>query len=373
MCGLTPSSPSISSKQVESEELREFEMLEEAANMSFSSQLSLFNDPPKHPSRRTVARKDHTNSRAKGASSVIPSRITENLVPQSAMKLSPVLTTYHPEPVSDDEQDKSEDLDETLKFSPSLAKGMEFNDEEAWESFSHDSPQSRHRTESSGSDTTLPHHSPYHGSEIWSSPVKKELLGRPAGFAVQHQAVPQRDVARTFKDSPRRENYITAIERSKVVAAPELHSSASSQPIGSQVSEPAELGVHPHFHTTELGSRSSNSSSSSSDGIESAHGTLPPPSALVSKLFPVLRRVEEQPNTKARGISEGHMPLFKSPSPLSSTEGDSGIRSISSTSIALSEDLKYKLTQLEEEIARYRSENASLEKLRKEREEVGVK
>lgn len=38
--------------------------------------------------------------------------------------------------------------------------------------------------------------------------------------------------------------------------------------------------------------------------------------------------------------------------------------------MALSEDLKYKLTQLEEEISRYRSENTSLERLRKDREDV---
>lgn len=368
MCDLTFEVPnsSISFKQVESEELREFEMLEEAANMSFSSQLSLFNDLPKHPPSQPITRNDHKSSRAEVAGSILPSKRTSDLVSQSTVKLCPELTTYHPEPVGNDERDTSGDLDETLKFSPSLAKGVEFNDEEVWESFSHSSPQSRHRTESSGSDTTLPCHSPSRGSNVWSSPVKKETLGGPAAFMVEHQAVPHHAVARTYEDRPCGENYVTAVERSKVVAAPQMPSLTSSQSLG----EPAELGGSAVHYMTELGSRiSNNNSSSSNEDI----GSLPPPSALVSKLFPVLRRVEEQPSTKPCGISEGCTPLFKTPSPVSSTEGDSGIRSISSTSVALSENLKYKLTQLEEEIARYRSENASLENLRKEREAVGVK
>lgn len=60
----------------------------------------------------------------------------------------------------------------------------------------------------------------------------------------------------------------------------------------------------------------------------------------------------------------------KTPSPVSSAGGDSGVRSLSSTSLVVSEELRTKMNQLEEEIGRCRAENASLEKLRKEREEV---
>lgn len=355
--------PHISSKQVENEELREFEMLEEAANMSFSSQLSLFNDPPKHaPLRQPITNLVRTgNTSSTGG--------VERLVSRSNVR-------YHLEPVNDkdeSEHDTSGDLDETLKCSPSLARGVEFNDEEAWESFNHGSPQSRHRNESSGSDVSLPHLSPSGRSKIWNSLVKKEVLGRATGFAALHQAEPQCDVARTFKSSPSDENCITAVEKCKVVAAPEMPASSSARPLTSQVLESTGYQrrhtTNPHFYTTELSG--SSGGSSNGDGVES-QDSLPPPSALVSKLFPVLRRVEKQPNTTPHSVREGHTPLFKSPSPISSTEGDSGIRSLSSTSVALSEDLKYKLTQLEEEIARYRSENASLEKLRKEREDVSV-
>jgi hypothetical protein len=370
--------------QVESDELHEFEMLEEAANMSFSSQLSLFNDPPRClPTHQPV-----TNLASVGATkaSAMPSKVVEEQR----------LTVYHSESDDTDEHNSSGDLDETLKFSPSLAKGVEFNDEEAWESFNHGSPQSRHRTESSGSDITLSHPSPSGRGEIWSSPVKKEVLGMATGFTSLHQATLQRDVARTraLKSSPTNGDYITAVEKHRV---PEVPCSANVHPLtSSQAPESTELSPYhrhhhhqphqqqqqqhshhtgnphfhtesPHFHTAEP-----HSSSSSIDGVVSAQDSLPPPSALVSKLFPVLR-AKEQPNIKPRSVSDSHIPLYKSPSPTSSTE-DSGIRSLSSsTSVALNEDLKYKLTQLEEEIARYRSENASLEKLRREREEVSVR
>lgn len=344
---------------MENEELYEFEMLEEAANMSFSSQLSLFNDLPKClPSHQPVD--NH----------VVSSEGAENLVSQLSA-LSPERSSrltgayYHPDPVNsndDDEHDQSVDLDETLKCSPSLAKGVEFNDEEAWESFSHGSPQSRHRTESSGSDVT----SPSGRGEVWKSPVKKKVLGRAlaAGLTALHRT----GCGRAECDVPRTD-CLTAVEKSKVMEAPSAHPFT-------RVSEATEFAdyhrrhtAHPHCHTSEPDGSHNSSSSSSSSGVESVHNSLPPPSALVSKLFPVLRRVE-QPIAKARHVSEGQLPLIKSPSPISSTEGDSGIRSLSSTSVALSEDLKYKLTQLEEEIAKYRSENANLEKLRKEREEV---
>lgn len=353
---------------MENEELREFEMLEEAANMSFSSELSLFNDLPKHlPFRQPV-------TKSTGTSGMLPPERSETVVSKpTVIPDQGGLTTYHPELVKENENEHnaSVDLDETLKFSPSLAKGVEFNDEEAWESFSHGSPQSRHRTESSGSDVTLSHLSPLSQSGVWRSPVKKEVLGRTAGFTAiceldkNPDEGAEYDLGRGFKGT-NSGSRVAAVERYKVVESPGMAGGSISAYTHTHVREQTDYHTagNPRSHVSEPGD--SGNSSSRSSGIEQpVQSSLPPPSALVSKLFPVLRRVEEQPNTKP-----GNAPLVKTPSPISSTEGDSGIRSLSSTSVALSEDLKYKLTQLEEEIARYRSENASLEILRKEREDV---
>ena len=63
----------------------------------------------------------------------------------------------------------------------------------------------------------------------------------------------------------------------------------------------------------------------------------------------------------------------KTPSPTSSAGGDSGKGSLAAGSLATSvmnEELRRKLCQLETEIERFKSENAALERLRKEKEEV---
>jgi hypothetical protein len=63
----------------------------------------------------------------------------------------------------------------------------------------------------------------------------------------------------------------------------------------------------------------------------------------------------------------------KTPSPTSSAGGDSGKGSLaagSSATSVMNEELRRKLCQLETEIERFKSENASLERLRKEKEEV---
>ncbi len=355
---------SICSVQVESDELLEFEMLEEAANMSFSS---LLNDSSKHdPSKHALSRPQPS---AYNWSSTNPSRGNENSALKSDVaNFREQRVSYHFEPI--DEHDTSADLDETLKFSPSLAKGVEFSDEEAWESFSHGSPQSHHRTESSGSDITLPHPSPPGRKGAWRSPVKREVLASNVGFVAPRQtAMDGRYNSRTQCELPDTlrggANRIAAVEKCKVLE--QVSSTGGSASYLPESTKFSDYPTAPQCHNAEAGG-----------GGPSVHNSLPPPSALVSKLFPVLRRVEEAakviPNgsTKPCHTSEGHTPITKSPSPISSTEGDSGIRSLSSSSVALSKDLKYKLNQLEEEIARYRSENISLENLRKERESVSI-
>lgn len=347
--------------------MQEFELLEEAANMSYSSQLSLFNDFPKHSTSRQP---DQVLARDK---SVHPSDSDSqrNVPVNSSTTLSRTnqSRSHQFQAVVDgeDEDASTVDLDETLKFSPSLAKGVEFNDREAWESFSHGSPQSRHRTESSSSDVTLPHSSPSTQDSYWNTPVKKEVLAKNVGFQAHHPTVHRLDTRdKNREQSVSEGRHITsAIEKCRILEAPgpTTHTQSSTP----NVKDGCSLSYPP--------SESPNSVGSVLDG-----GKLfvppAPPSALVSKLFPVLRQVEEprkassSHQTKLHHASDGHVPpSAESTSPVSSM-GDSGIRSLSSTSMALSEDLKYKLNQLEEEIAKYRAENATLERLRKEREDV---
>lgn len=343
----------IMNSQLENEELLEFEMLEEAANMSFSSQLSLFNDLPKHdlskhtPFRALIVNTRHDRDEAKNSSK---DHHKSAFIPESPVEKSPV---------PEKDGDASIDLDETLKFSPSLAKGVKFNDEEAWESFNHGSPQSRHRTGSSGS-VQYPSNqggvwkSPLSQSRgVWKSPVKKEFLGE--NITPLHTTLQDNELHGKVTSEG---NRIAAVEKSRVTEPSSGTAMSADFP-----AEPARFADYQH---------------SAKPGSPSLYDSLPPPSALVSKLFPALRQADEQPKgllfhngqVKPRHTSEGDAPPTKSPSPISSMEGDSGIRSLSSTSVTLSEDMKYKLNQLEEEIAKYRSENASLEKLRKEREEV---
>lgn len=373
--------------------MREFEMLEEAANMSFSSQLSLFNDLPKYTlsaprqpvadwTSRMCTRPEGRNKPGCHSSSSSDDQTKPNVAHSPGQSKS-----THLQAVTDDEDTTTdhEDLDETLKFSPSLAKGVEFNDEEAWESFSHGSPRYHLRTGSSGSDTTLPHSSPSDKGEVWNSPVKKEVLAKNVGFKASFQTVldgMQSDSSSGIGVGSEQgmgegKQHVTTIEKVRVVEPSTVVSAStlasSSMPNGRSVlPESWEFSDCNHH------------SDPASDGVESFQNPMPPPSALVSKLFPVLRQVEEQPKRLLPGhhhhhqpkpchSSESHASSTKSTSPVSSMEGDSGIRSLSSTtSVGLSEDLKYKLNQLEEEIARYRAENSSLERLRKERENVSL-
>ncbi len=369
-------------------------MLEEAANMSISSQLSLFNSdlpskPASHLQPVTVPAlaqfKQSRNEEAPwkaGQGTLLPQILQSQKACENGL-------THHMEEESDVEyeevdsgSDGSEDLNETLKFSPSLARGVEFNDGEVWESFNHGSPRSRCRTESSGSDRTLPHASPasqkaswksplrFHTSPskaVWKSPVRKEVLSSfrsPSGDGRQEEG--------RWREGPQ-DQVATSGRRSweEKVGGFGDHRSGKSQ-------VPEQSGIAALSHSSSGGLTSMESHLY--ENAESLRGPLPPPSALVSKLFPALKRVEEQPKkpfpnhhhqAKPRHASDNHTPFTKSPSPESSTEGDSGIRSLSSsTSVALSEDLKYKLNQLEDEIAKYRAENANLEKLRKERDNV---
>lgn len=205
--------------QLEHKELLEFEMLERAADLS---QLSFSSDaPPIHTLPATV--------RGAGASKerqCDKDHSDNGLLDRKIFVLSPRSVSPSSEDVHDDDDDTDVDMDETLKYSNSLAKGMEFNDDEAWQSFNHGSPHNSYhhhnhcRTESSASDTATlsstsspprqqpqstsspprqglqwtlspPRQQPQSTSSPprqgpqWTSPVKREVLREPKSVVIQ--------------------------------------------------------------------------------------------------------------------------------------------------------------------------------------------
>jgi len=202
------------------------------------------------------------------------------------------------------------DLDDTLKGSPSLAKGVEFDDNEAWESISQD-PTTLSNSQGSASSAA-------------SSDGTFHSLSSPRDYGIQLH--------------------------------PELKSESSINRVS-----------HQHLAEKPI-------------AIETSHLPPPPASALVTKLFPALRKVEEK-KTSPLHLPESQERTAKAPSPVSSSGGDSGFIGgceggsrlnsvIPPTSVGISEELRQKLGQLELEIERYRKENHNLENLRKEREQV---
>ena len=277
-----------------------------------------------------------------------------------------------------------EDLDETLK--PSLAAGVDFNDEEAWESFNQGSPLAGRHQQSVSSGSVTPDGSVL--SAPWSSPVKREQLDQRG---------------RTVFSSP--------LPTATLHGRTAHEHAASSLSRGIQPSRTAETNDKMKF-TSERGSSSSaalqrnpNSTSDSTTRLQSSStpleikppecptgsglANLPPPSALVSKLFPALRKEREE--SKKQALQQLHITTttpagVTNPSmlrSLSTTSQDSGRgsgrsstpsppSSSSSITIPMNEELRQKLCQLETEIERFRAENSNLEKLRIQKEQVST-
>ncbi len=307
------------SVQLEEKELREFELLEQAAEDSFSSQSSLLAQPL--GSSSTSALLPRTDSPLGLRSD--PSQPTDSIRPEAETPPSSRGSSEGPET----------DLDETLK--PSLAADMQFSDEDPWESFAQSSPQA-HRAPSSPS--------PSRGRPAprpsWASPVKRELLDQ-WGRTVSASPLPAPSLS---CQPPVASHSLTEVETA-------THHPALAPPHTSIPVPPLAQDEPPHL----------------------SH--LPPPSALVSKLFPALRK--EKDDSRRQAIEGVVGPPSNSPlQSLSSTstEGsgrgteDSGRGSVVSS--AMSEELRQKLCQLETEIERFRSENAALAHLRDKKEHV---
>ncbi len=300
--------------QVEEEELREFELLELAAqNISLSSPSPL---PPEPCATPTLC---------------LPSGPPLNQ-PTSWTIDGEGGVAEAPPTVGEPGSDSEVDLDDTLR--PSQAVDMQFSDEEPWESFAQGSPQA-HGAPCSPSPNRDGH---THPPPTWASPVRREVLDQGG---------------ETIRASP--------------LPAPSL----TQPPVAAMTGADPTLTHTPVPHLTqELPARPS----------------LPPPSALVSKLFPALRKEREDARRQARDslvgpTSSSHLQSSSSASFQSSegsgrgtgdshySTGDSGRGSVVSPP-PLGEELRQKLCELETEIERFRAENAALGKLRGQKEKV---
>ena len=249
---------------------------------------------------------------------------------------------------------EKEDLDETLK--PSLATDIDFNDEEVWESFNHGSP-STHSSQQSSAPTILATPERPLVAASWTSPVRREQLDHwgktvfssPVAAATLHG-----------RDLP-----IPSHSNGKVspVASMELINVTNSSS-----GHPLPVGTVPAFSIFQR------SSDTAEDHTKpTLISNLPPPSALVSKLFPALRKEREESRKQ-------DLPDIKPPSAVKSISQsssyssiqDSGRDSMVSSAVPMNEELRQKLCQLETEIERFRAENTALERLRMQKEQVAT-
>ena len=406
-------------------------MLEKVADTSFSSQLSLFQDcPPSSVSFRHSHDHHHAdnpfgdqpithvlNNVPCRASSVSRSELlvdtrgyvtkpmTMNISERARLSQCSLEENYDYSDNSDAKVDVN--LDETLKGSPSLARGVEFDDNEIWESFSQGSPCMNESTCRSDLQNLSPSSS--NCVTVLKLPAQKQLFeegkedgnsrllartytGVRAGETVETQSVCFNGFGAVRDPMDCRAKYLASLETcgaaeqapcvgNGVGSLDTSDGTFSSSMAGhsliqtSECQQFAECASH-HVDQPYTCRHASRSSSVS-------HDLTVPPSALVSRLFPGLRQVDDQhknmplaSQTNSNSLLpplplESQLPgLVKTPSPVSSAGGESGFRSLSSSSAIISEELRQKLSQLEEEIERYRTENASLARLRKEREEV---
>lgn len=187
--------------QLEEDELKEFELLEMAAEeSSFSSQCSLVEgimnrsnpltsnseipQPVEKVSRNLPARDGllvagaHKSVEQMGSSELRNYTQCEELSPAIPNSQAWNESTPHNSPqypAAEDDHDSTDDgLDETLK--PSLAAGVVFSDEEAWESFTHGSPVTLKGQKVVSSGTTTPEQATV--CTAWASPVRREQLDK---------------------------------------------------------------------------------------------------------------------------------------------------------------------------------------------------
>lgn len=302
--------------QWEEDELREFELLEEAAaelSLLSKTDTSTHHTPPTPQAPNALQWFPPTHKQTSTQQNT-PS--IENVDIESSLPFTVRYEGESPTGKSDDE------LDDTLIATPphtSLAAGIDFNDEESWDSFSKPSPERQPLNPSSNE---------VHSS-MESLTAKPPIASDSSESEVNEFAISRRPFANRL-----------------ISTAPTISDSMSKK-----------VFSHPSSHPETSVSVTSVLSGNTSDR------PIPPPSHLISKLFPALRKETVKPAPQ----------LTKAPSPAHSVDSDSGKdSSLSSATSLLGEELRLKLAQLETEIGRYRTENGRLEALRREREEVSV-
>ena len=303
-----------------------------------------------------------------------------------------------PEEVYTGHNDDRDNLDDTLT-GPSLLEEVDFNDEEEWHSFSQDSPaagQARDGVDFVDSEEGA------NGSMMsvevgasWSSPVRREKLNEQ-GLPILQSPLPSATLSSVAMANPemiRQQSHpladrYSANQELVPTSATMTQTAPKFHPITQSISKTNSSMAG----SASQGSRGTASSSLSSMENQvtnpqqlssiSCQQQLPPPSALVAKLFPALKKdkrphdltaVSSKPSSSKPVRAQSPHVVDKTPSPTSSAGGDSGKGSLaagSSATSVMNEELRRKLCQLETEIERFKSENAALERLRKEKEEV---
>ena len=230
------------------------------------------------------------------------------------------------------EEEESKELDSTLKQSD------KFNDEEAWESFAEDTPKRKvapvtHEIHSdSGDSTDIAANNRPVPFPVKTGPVRKmRVLNEPANdnASISHNPTPLSDFSLTNDRLPQ-----TTIE---------------SEDTGKDYRTDIQRS---HLYNPEL----------------------PPPSALVAKLFPSLRKERDNAKSKylqavetpPKHISHQRMPVPVKTTPIPLINNGN----TPASNVGLDEQVKDKLDQLESEITRFKEENTALDVLRKEREEA---
>ena len=236
------------------------------------------------------------------------------------------------------EEEELKELDSTLKQSD------KFNDEEAWESFGEDTPKRK------------------------VAPVTHEIhsdSGDSTEIAATNRAVPF-----PVKTGP--------VRKVRVLNEP-ANDNASFSHNPTPLSDCSLINGRLHVPKTTIDSRveSEDTVKDSHLDVQRSHlynPELPPPSALVAKLFPSLRKERDNAKSKYLQVVEtpskhvSHqripVPVKTTPTPLINNGNPLACN------VGLDEQVKKKLDQLESEIARFKEENTALDVLRREREEA---
>ena len=325
----------------------------------------------------------------------VPKHTPHMLPKEDVPELTNNLPWQHPLPppqeACEGPNDDRDNLDDTLT-GPSLLAEVDFNDDEEWHSFSQDSPatsEARGGVDFVDSEAANGSMLSVEVGASWSSPVRREKLNEQ-GLPILQSPLPLATLSSVAMANPemtRQQSHpltdkYSMNQESLATSACVAHTAPQFQPISQNINITDSCMAVSGSKSSVTSSLNSadNLTTNSQQLLSASYQQLPPPSALVAKLFPALKKdrrplnlmaVNSKPLSKPACAQSPHMD--KIPSPTSSAGGDSGKGSLaagSSATSVMNEELRRKLCQLETEIERFKLENAALETLRKEKEEV---